>query len=64
VLADAVDHVVHHRGVWNAFILGPIQSLCHPCHDGIKRREDRDGYSRAIGLDGYPVDARHPCFKK
>ena len=62
VLADAVDQVVHHRGVWNDFILGPLQSLCHSCH-GTKRKEDNDGFSRAIDESGYPLDPRHPCYK-
>jgi len=30
--ANVVDHVTPHRGDWNAFVTGELQSLCEPCH--------------------------------
>lgn len=41
VEATVVNHVIPHRGVWAAFIAGPFESLCKPCHDGEVQREER-----------------------
>jgi len=30
--AKVVDHVIPHRGNWNSFVTGELQSLCEPCH--------------------------------
>jgi 5-methylcytosine-specific restriction enzyme A len=35
-VANVVDHVVPHKGDWNAF--GKLQSLCEPCHKSAKRQ--------------------------
>ena len=37
-----------------------LESVCTPCHAPLTH-DDRRGYSREIGLDGYPVDPRHPA---
>jgi 5-methylcytosine-specific restriction enzyme A len=57
--ATIADHNPPHGGVWNAFRLGPLQSLCVDCHQG-KWANDRRGYSCSIGDDGFPVDPKHP----
>jgi 5-methylcytosine-specific restriction enzyme A len=57
--ATIADHDPPHRGDWNAFRLGPLQSLCADCHSK-KWADDFHGYSCAIGDDGFPVDPRHP----
>jgi 5-methylcytosine-specific restriction enzyme A len=57
--ATIADHHPPHKGDWNKFRLGPLQSLCHDCHKG-KWASDRHGYSSAIGDDGFPIDPRHP----
>jgi 5-methylcytosine-specific restriction enzyme A len=57
--ATIADHHPPHRGDWNAFRLGPLQSLCADCHSK-KWAEDFHGYSSAIGDDGFSVDPRHP----
>ena len=62
--ATIVDHVEPHRGDWNRFVLGKLQSLCKPCHDGIKRMIEERGYSTEIGLDGWPTDRRHPAYHR
>jgi hypothetical protein len=36
------------------------RSLCRKCHD-FCRREQRLGYSTAIGVDGRPIDPKHPA---
>jgi 5-methylcytosine-specific restriction enzyme A len=58
--ATIADHIESHRGDWNAFCLGPLQSLCDACHE---RKHGRLGFaeraSRAIDADGFPIDPRH-----
>ena len=41
VKATVCDHVMPHRGDEVAFWAGPFQSLCKPCHDGHKQRQER-----------------------
>jgi 5-methylcytosine-specific restriction enzyme A len=57
--ATIADHHPPHKANWNAFRLGPLQSLCADCHKG-KWAEDKRGYRCEVGDDGYPVDPRHP----
>lgn len=54
------DHVNPHRNDPRLFFKGPFQGLCDPCHNAKKQREELEGFSRTIGLDGWPVDDRHP----
>ena len=61
--ARVADHVEEHRGDWNKFRLGTLQSLCFDCHDIHKRRIDLHGYSSDIDDDGWPTDPRHPANK-
>jgi hypothetical protein len=63
--ASVADHVEPHGGDWLRFFTGRLQSLCKPCHDTVKRVEDKRvedkrGYSTAVGADGFPSDPRHP----
>jgi 5-methylcytosine-specific restriction enzyme A len=58
--ATIADHHPAHGGDYNAFLLGPIRSLCKPCHDGLQPAFKHRGYSSAIGDDGYPIDPAHP----
>ena len=39
---------------------GALQSLCKACYDSTKQTEERRGYSREVGTDGFPLDPRHP----
>lgn len=41
VAALVADHVDPHNDDWDKFINGELQSLCKPCHDGDKQREER-----------------------
>ena len=43
------------HGDVNKFWLGPFQSLCKPCHDGVKKVVEQRGYQLDIGLDGWPL---------
>jgi 5-methylcytosine-specific restriction enzyme A len=59
--ATVADHVVPHRGDLDLFHHGELQSLCAPCHDAGKARQERGGYDSACDLDGYPIDPEHPA---
>jgi 5-methylcytosine-specific restriction enzyme A len=63
VAATVADHIVPHKGDWNAFVTGKLQSLCVECHNGRKRTEDIRGYQSDIGADGWPLDPRHPAYR-
>lgn len=65
--ATVANHVIPHRGNWDIFIGGRLESLCKPHHDSDVQaeesaalRDDRRGYSTKIGEDGFPADPRHP----
>jgi 5-methylcytosine-specific restriction enzyme A len=57
--ATVADHHPPHGGDYNAFVLGPLRSLCAPCHDALNGIVHK-GYSCEIGVDGYPIDPAHP----
>jgi 5-methylcytosine-specific restriction endonuclease McrA len=59
--ATVVDHVKPHRGDWNKFCLGELQSLCASCHDRCKRFIETRGHSIEVGDDGWPIDPNHPA---
>jgi 5-methylcytosine-specific restriction endonuclease McrA len=61
VPAELADHIVPHRGDWNAFRMGELQSLCWRCHSSTKKiieHKQRD----AVGVDGFPIDPTHPVY--
>jgi 5-methylcytosine-specific restriction protein A len=56
------DHKTAHKGNLGLFWdEANIWTLCKPCHDSAKQSEERIGYSKAIGSDGWPIDTRHPA---
>ena len=61
--ATIVDHVKSHRGDWNEFWLGELQSLCKNCHDSSKAVMDHRGFDPTIGADGWPIDRAHPIYR-
>jgi 5-methylcytosine-specific restriction endonuclease McrA len=61
-IAVIADHVVPHRGDWNAFWLGALQSLCKTCHESGKKYAENRGFRSDIGADGWPVDPKHPTY--
>jgi 5-methylcytosine-specific restriction enzyme A len=63
VPATICDHVEPHYGDINKFWGSPFQSLCKECHDAGKRFEEQRGYRPDIGLDGYPLDPKHPFYR-
>jgi 5-methylcytosine-specific restriction protein A len=60
VPATVADHIVAHRGDERSHWEGRLQSLCGPCHVGEKAVIEHRGYSDQIGLDGLPIDPKHP----
>jgi 5-methylcytosine-specific restriction enzyme A len=62
--ATVADHIEPHRGNPVEFWTGELQSLCQPCHDSIKQREEIQGYRDTVGLDGWPTDPRHPANRR
>ncbi|MCG8650811.1 MAG: hypothetical protein MI861_13315 [Pirellulales bacterium] len=58
--ATVCNHVIPHRGDRTLFFEGPFESLCADHHDRVVQSEERLGYSKAIGEDGFPLDSRHP----
>ena len=57
VPARVVDHIKPHRGdetlFWDS---SNLQSLCAPCHDTHKQRQENGKATPPIGLDGWPVE--------
>jgi len=54
--ATVADHVVPHRGDWNLFWTGKLQSLCAACHNGEKQSWDRSSaHGTVYGPDGWPI---------
>jgi len=49
-----VDHVTPHKGDWNAFVTGVLQSLCEPCHKSAKRQIELRGYTVTSGSTAMP----------
>jgi 5-methylcytosine-specific restriction protein A len=64
VPATVVDHVIPHRGNWNSFMTGELQSLCEDCHNSAKKLEEGRGYTCDIGVDGWPIDPKHPVYRR
>jgi 5-methylcytosine-specific restriction protein A len=59
--ATICDHITPHDGDVNKFWFGPFQSLCGQCHNSAKEFEENRGYLPNMGVDGLPVDPRHPA---
>lgn len=64
VPATVADHVEPHRGDFDLFWNGELQSLCADCHDRRKQADERAGFSALVDEDGWPVDPRHPFAEK
>lgn len=59
VTATVCDHVEPHKGDEVKFWSGPFQSLCKPCHDSDKQREELGTLRLGCDADGIPIDRRH-----
>jgi 5-methylcytosine-specific restriction enzyme A len=61
VLATNCDHVIPHNGDEHLFWFGELQSLCDTHHEARKQALEKRGYDTRIGVDGWPIDPRHPA---
>ena len=61
--ATVADHIQPHRGDSRKFWFGALQSLCDSHHNRDKKRLERDGFDRAVGPDGLPLDKNHPIYR-
>jgi 5-methylcytosine-specific restriction protein A len=57
--ATVADHFPPCGSDFNAFVMGPLRSLCAAHHDALSGFVHKP-YSSEIGLDGFPVDSNHP----
>lgn len=48
----------------DGFYAGPFSSLCAPCHDAGEQKGESAGFTAEAGLDGWPLDPRHPANAK
>jgi len=58
--ATVADHIEPHKGDYEKFWNGPLQSLCDAlpwrCHSSIKQSQERGTRARQpIGTDGWPM---------
>ena len=59
--ASVVNHRTPHKGDYALFTdYGNLESVCKPCHDSEIASEEALGYSKQVGVDGWPIDPRHP----
>ena len=58
--AEVADHIIPHKGDYNLFWFGKLQSLCKSHHDSSKKQIENKGYVKDIGADGFPTDGAHP----
>jgi 5-methylcytosine-specific restriction endonuclease McrA len=63
-VATVADHVDPHKGDWNKFALGALQSLCASCHNSTKKIIEARGHGIDIDDDGWPTDPRHPANRR
>lgn len=59
------DHIRPHRGD-RALFFDPsnLQTLCKPCHDGPKQRDEARGYAEGCDLTGRTIDPGHPWNRR
>src|SRR5262245_460061 len=55
--ARVAHHVVPHKGNWDLFCTGDLESLCKQCHDAHTASTERAGLPvrPRTGLDGWPI---------
>lgn len=56
-----VDHIIKAKDRPDlAFEPDNLRSLCKTHHDAARQSEERLGYSKEVGADGFPVCSNHP----
>ena len=65
VAADVVNHKIPHKGNWSLFNdPANLESVCKQCHDSTIQHEEKHGFNKSVGVDGWPVDDKHPFNKE
>ncbi len=60
--ANVVNHITPHKGdITLFFTWSNWEATCKPCHDRDIQSEERRGYSKQVGADGWPTDEKHPA---
>ena len=60
--AAVVHHKKPHKGNLDLFFdAGNLETQCNACHSGSTQSEEKLGFSTEIGIDGWPVDEKHPA---
>lgn len=63
--ASTVDHLRPHHGRSRLFFdARNLQSLCAPCHSHLKQARERLRYQAGVGVNGRPLDRRHPWNRR
>lgn len=58
--ATIVDHKIPHHGDETLFFdEANLQSMCKPCHDKHKQRQEKSGYMAGGDVAGVPLDRGH-----
>lgn len=58
--ATVANHVTAHRGDWDSFAKGALESLCEHHHNALVQSREALGYDPELGGDGLPLDPAHP----
>ena len=58
--AVVADHIIPHKGDYNLFWHGELQSLCQDHHNITKKHIEERGYHSAVDVYGAPIDPNHP----
>jgi 5-methylcytosine-specific restriction enzyme A len=60
--SPVADHIKPHKGNLERFYnIDNIQTVSKQYHDSAKQSLERIGYSKEVGVDGWPVDGNHPA---
>ena len=62
--ATVVHHVERHEGDEAKFWGSALESLCARCHDSDEQSVERRGFDREMGVDGWPIDPKHPANRR
>src|SRR5262245_41229298 len=64
-LSTHTNHIIPHKGDMTLFWdSANWQSLCTHCHNSTKQHIEKRGYSNEIGIDGWPIDHKHPANRR
>ena len=65
VPASVVHHLEPHKGDYDKFVNGALESTCADCHNGPIQSAEARKLAYSMNVDpatGYPVDRRHPYW--